>query len=765
MKRKLLSILLACILVLGASLPVLAGELLEKDKDDKYKDKKVGDKVALETGQEATFIRKEGSKQVWEVDIGDLVYIPGTDTPIDSMWYFTGMEWVSGKNLFEAGVKGSKVTVTYEGVKLSWQPEVFIGEEKLTAGKTARQRWLDPINPNYFGNTLKWEYSNGITRNLRIIEGMLIEYYTIDKKPKDDIRIISHTTQDDGFAWTRPAEAWDANYNYVPLIIGQNDVTLDISELPDNVVFPITIDPDSTFTTSSSDGYFWYKAQGAETNQIAWDEAHDASSSNYMSSAGGVMYVGFDVLGWTTEWSSTVWNYRSLVYFDTSALNGVVITDAVLRVRGYSLTTDVVAWTLGIQDGGAFPNDPFISSDYLHTKWSGNGGTITSANMGTGYKEITLSEDGEDWIDQDGNTNFILRSKTHDIDDALPPNAPDEGFHYNVWKIYTYEAGSGYRPELVVTYTVNVPAATTDAATYVTKTTARLNSTVDDDGGELADIRFGYGTTTQATIAAYDVQTTWVVDTYLTGQHPFVDIATLNANDEYFFRVAIRNDNSTVEGGELSFTTEAAIVTPTNFKAYPSATTVGLTWTKGSGSTQTMIRYSESGYPADETEGDQVYLGTLGSFTITGLTIGHTYYIVAIGETGGEYTATTEVMATTGAASEDIPMPDGPQLPAGMFQAPNPGEIPNFPGYDMFNSVAEDLQIPLATMWMYIILGGVGFAAFIFYKMSHNLMVVMVVIGVGISWGSLIGILPLWWMFAAFILGLGLYQLTMRRDG
>lgn len=763
MKRKLLSILLACILALGITMPVLAG-----DPPDKLK---IGDKVVLKTGHEVTYLGKgEGGRgEMWQADFGDLKYIPGTETLIECRWdYDTGKkEWVTRPNLFTASVKETKVTIENESKKLSWQPDVFLGSKKLTSDKNPTLLLYDPINSNYIGNTLQWEYSNSITRSLRIIEGMLIEYYTITELPTDDILIMPHTVKDLEFIWTRPSVAWDADNKLVPLTIGKNgELTLLASDIAE-ATLPITIDPDTTFTTSASDGLVT-RGEFEANAAASWSAAYGASSGDVVNATNEQNQMMVETAIWSSDYFTDIW--RAFVYFDTSALpDDVTITAAVLRLYGSDTPdTDFGAWTLQVQIGSGtpptYPHDPLVLADYNQTLYSGDGGTLASGSMGLGYKELTLNATGRGWVSKTGATKFALRELEHDINNSAPSYSAD--FLANRWSWYSYEQGDGYRPELVVTYAAIAPAITTDAATYVAQNSARLNSTVDDDGYEACDVRFGYGDETQtvANFELYDTKTAWVNDTYTTGQHPYKDITGLVANTGYFYRAQIRNDHSTVTSTtEIQFTTEAAIVTPTNLKAYPGSTTVGLTWTKGASATETMIRYSEVTYPTDETEGTHAYTGTLASYTITGLTIGHTYYIVAIGVTDAEYTAPVEVMATTGAVTEAAAEPGAPTTPAGLFLDPDPTQISNFPGYAMFNSVAADLNIPLDTVWMYIILGGIGFIGFLFYTISHNVMVVMVIIAIGIAWGSLIGILPLWMMFLVIILGLGLFQFQVRR--
>ena len=52
----------------------------------------------------------------------------------------------------------------------------------------------------------------------------------------------------------------------------------------------------------------------------------------------------------------------------------------------------------------------------------------------------------------------------------------------------------------------------------------------------------------------------------------------------------------------------------------PSAASIYLSWTKGAGSTNTVIRYSYSDYPTAVTEGIALYSGASTGYEHTGLT-------------------------------------------------------------------------------------------------------------------------------------------------
>ncbi|RLF51328.1 MAG: hypothetical protein DRN24_05155, partial [Thermoplasmata archaeon] len=71
---------------------------------------------------------------------------------------------------------------------------------------------------------------------------------------------------------------------------------------------------------------------------------------------------------------------------------------------------------------------------------------------------------------------------------------------------------------------------------------------------------------------------------------------------------------------------------PSNLDANnPTATTIDLSWTKGSGSgnERTVIRYRTDTYPSSPTDGTEAYNGTGSATTVSGLTPGQIYYFRA----------------------------------------------------------------------------------------------------------------------------------------
>ena len=297
------------------------------------------------------------------------------------------------------------------------------------------------------------------------------------------------------------------------------------------------------------------------------------------------------------------------------------------------------------------------------------------------------------------------------------------------------------------------PAIVLLAGSNVSRNTARLNAIVTDDGGEACDVRFGYGTTSQANVAAYDIQTAWVEDVWTLGEHPYVDIDSLNANDQYFFRCEIRNDHSTVASGELNFTTEAAIANPTDFLAVPNATYISLEWTKSVGSDRSLIRYAQDAEPALTTDGTLAYLGTASSYTLTGLTNGKTYYLSIWGESDGGYSAGYDTLIVTtlaaSAAGDTLPTPD--PFPDWMM-APDATALVNLgPIYDLGNDFADAFEVPRVTYWFvsYMIVAVV--IAALVYLFGHSLLGAAIALTVVLAIGTPMKLVPFWIPIAAAI--------------
>ncbi|GAH83632.1 unnamed protein product, partial [marine sediment metagenome] len=225
----------------------------------------------------------------------------------------------------------------------------------------------------------------------------------------------------------------------------------------------------------------------------------------------------------------------------------------------------------------------------------------------------------------------------------------------------------------------------------------------------------------------------WVLDTYETGQTPFVNLVGLTPGTPYYYCVQIRNDVSCRCGGELSFTTETGIDAPSDFQGIPynrrspdlevPVCSIGLSWVKEGGSTNTLIRYKLGSYSTSIVDGTLVYFDSLTSIIHNseadmtlggqaGLKPGTTIFYRAWGESGGTYTAdnaTVTLMITTLAELEGGDALPVPTTPTGWFAAPDETLWAAFPLYGVFNFFADSFEIPRPTFWyLFAILGIVG---------------------------------------------------------
>jgi len=325
--------------------------------------------------------------------------------------------------------------------------------------------------------------------------------------------------------------------------------------------------------------------------------------------------------------------------------------------------------------------------------------------------------------------------------------------------------GWAYGDEVTFT-TQGVPSITTQAATYINATAARVNALINNDGGEDCDVRFCYGTTSHSANCTgasgacgsgtcngtiYDNCTAWVENTYETGSMPYTNLTGLTVGTTYYFCAQVRNDIGCSCGGELSFTTETGIYTPTGLQGIPTSSTVSLWWVKGDGATNTLIRRKTGSYPADTTDGTLVYFDNKNSVVDNTLTRGTTYYYRAWGESGGTYsTNNATLMITTLAAIDTTDDLATPPTESSWFQAPDYTKASNIPFYDLINWGFDTYSLPASTGWFLIAMlfvAGTGIATYMVTE-NHNLLISMVAsmitMGILVNMGLIMG----WYLLA-----------------
>lgn len=302
---------------------------------------------------------------------------------------------------------------------------------------------------------------------------------------------------------------------------------------------------------------------------------------------------------------------------------------------------------------------------------------------------------------------------------------------------------------------INPPTGTTDAANLISSTTARLNGTITDDGGQKCDVQFAYDNTTRANWADYVNNTTLVSDTYNTGDHPYADISSLTKAKTYYFRIGITNDNTTVYGAERNFTTESGVYAPTNTTSIPYSTSISIAWTKGTGANMTEVRYKLGTYPTTTAEGTLATLTTGNSVSITELTAGRTYYISLWGYDSGIYSNSyTTTLATTVAynpATDAANNIETPTASTTWTQTPSSAKLTTVPFHEIVEDISTSYGTPLNMIW-YVIWVVIGLAGGILLynrigqngQSSYNLPMVLVLEGIWFGIGAVIGLTMMW---------------------
>jgi len=384
---------------------------------------------------------------------------------------------------------------------------------------------------------------------------------------------------------------------------------------------------------------------------------------------------------------------------------------------------------------------------------------------------------GSDW----GHNTIWMVADAINCTDAL--KSSDETGIY----VYFYDDSSNLQIALSEVYGTSIYTDTYTPASYdttyyflnkktgTTMQTGIYSSSVLRDAGNATDgdvdnlnlilhadhsLQYVYGTSSlcsgvsgeiNATIANFTTlggawtSTPWVNDTYTTGDAPYANIVGLDMDTQYFFRVQARNTLGIVNGNELNFTTYPTIFEPTNFTGYPDATTISLTWTKGVNAANTMIRGQAGAYPANYTDGKQVYAGTMATVTDTNLSPGTTYYYRSWSYDGVGYTAnyTDYLMTTSAYANVTTETPAEPTTPSNWWGIPDYTNLQNIAGYGLINTIADNFEIPRNTFWMSLILILIMSIGLFIYSVQHNVTVALILMSVMIVIAAVAHLLPL----------------------
>ncbi len=168
---------------------------------------------------------------------------------------------------------------------------------------------------------------------------------------------------------------------------------------------------------------------------------------------------------------------------------------------------------------------------------------------------------------------------------------------------------------------ISTPTVTTSAATSIEETTATGNGNITATNGENADERgVEWGT------AGGGPYPNSVTESGNYGTGAFTkNIITLDPGTTYYYRAKAHNSAGWGYGSEQNFVTKPNPPTALADTAR-TATSISISWTKGSGAEKTMVRYRTDQYPVSVSDGTQAYFDIGSSTTVSTLTNGQIYY-------------------------------------------------------------------------------------------------------------------------------------------
>lgn len=345
------------------------------------------------------------------------------------------------------------------GDESHWTPVLKVGNEIVNPIGGASLLDVDPINPNMFQNTLEWDY--GVCkRRVRLVQGRFRGSWIFDKDPGADVRIDYNKV---GRLNLRLGQAYDRDRNIVEVQLPTVQTEFIPASAWTGRTAPITVGdsltvyPDASPETNTVDG-------DGYINLITADWTALVASTNYYINADSTN-IGNSV-GYVTASSAGNYQYlyRSIYLFETSALTvDATIISAVLSIRGPSkFDQNLSDASRNIVSSNPASNTALVASDMgtLGSDVFSDGITYTNWNT-SGYNDFILNAGGLSEINKAGISKFGAR-----LDADVTATAPAIGGtgKYTTLNAYFSDGGDGYKPKLVVTYTL--PAANLFMNTY-----------------------------------------------------------------------------------------------------------------------------------------------------------------------------------------------------------------------------------------------------------------------------------------------------------
>jgi hypothetical protein len=557
--------------------------------------------------------------------------------PIDCTW--TKSQDSSGQTIFTSGnnlmtvqvVKGKILVLDDKGLLYRWTSDFSAGEETLVSGQPqiVDDLFLGKLDgPSYYSNCLKWDYgtikknsgledffllkndSAVISRYLRLTEGVIKEYWVIDRDPLTDIRLVVNDYQEKGMeGQISPMIAFDSSDPVASLIMtaekGKKSslYTISATEFAGKT-FPVYIDPTLTYSHSMFEVLY----RNGSDNYSTVHDYTSATTGTLPTLRSGVLfhYIGHSYTSGSTKYEIR----RGFLSFDTSNLpDNANVSSSTITLMAYSDSSGGEEWLILPSNsvvyldsnGNVYPHTPIQTGDYNrvnYTTFVGEKSIDLGISPGLTYA-ISLNSSGLNLISCNSTTSYSLRLLDERSSYPLP-SIPFQGRRH----IYISYSSP---PSLSVTYSIPVVSSTitTDNSTSHLKDSANLVGTLTFDGNATCSVSFQYGTDNGTT------STSSTQSGVATGQTVTQSITGLSPGTKYFYRAKSVNSFGTSYGALRSFITKPEAVTGQNVTAGDGTNLIK--WIPGSGQYQgyvtTYIRSSTVTCPATLSSGTFVYSG------------------------------------------------------------------------------------------------------------------------------------------------------------
>ena len=327
---------------------------------------------------------------------------------------------------------------------------------------------------------------------------------------------------------------------------------------------------------------------------------------------------------WSTSSTPTISNSKtsdgSGIGSFTSQITGLA-AETTYYVRAFATNSIGTAYGSQITISTALPVLTTTPISTITANSASGGGNITLATGGG-----AVTERGICWSTSQNPT--ITDSKTSDGSGVGAFTSSITGLNAEtVYYVRAYAingAGTAYGAQ--VSFSTKLPTVNTSAISSITNTTATCGGNVTDIGGAAVTARgVCWSTSSGPTInnnKTTDSSGSGVFTSSITG---------LTIGMTYYVRAYATNSVGTVYGNEISFSTNVPSITTTDISSITATTAIaGGIVTNGSAVTARGICWSSAANPTTTNNKtiDGVGLGIFTS-TITGLTVGSTYYVRA----------------------------------------------------------------------------------------------------------------------------------------